>query len=30
METSAEFISDVTDAILPEVEKWQNRPLDLV
>jgi transposase-like protein len=25
METSAEFISDVTDAILPEVEKWQNR-----
>ena len=28
METSAEFISDVTDAILPEVEKWQNRPLD--
>ncbi|MFU0841466.1 MAG: Mutator family transposase [Burkholderia sp.] len=30
METSAEFISDVTDAILPELEKWQNRPLSPV
>ena len=27
METSAEFISDVTDAILPELEKWQDRAL---
>lgn len=27
METSAGFISDVTEAILPELEKWQNRAL---
>ena len=30
METSAEFISDVTDAILPELQKWQDRPLSPV
>lgn len=29
-ETSEEFISDVTDKILPQVEDWQNRPLDKV
>ena len=27
-ETSEEFISDVTDKILPEIEEWQNRPLE--
>lgn len=26
-EISHEMISDLTDAILPELEKWQNRPL---
>ena len=25
-----EFISDVTDKILPQIEDWQNRPLDEV
>jgi transposase-like protein len=29
-ETSEGFISDVTDKILPQVEDWQNRPLDEV
>ena len=29
-ETSAGFISDVTDKILPQIEDWQNRPLDEV
>lgn len=28
METSEGFISDVTDKILPQIEDWQNRPLD--
>ena len=27
LEVSAEFISDVTDQVTPEVEKWQSRPL---
>ena len=27
-ETSGGFISDVTDKILPQIEDWQNRPLD--
>ncbi len=27
-ETSKGFISDVTDKILPQIEDWQNRPLD--
>lgn len=27
-ETSEGFISDVTDRILPQIEDWQNRPLD--
>ena len=26
-EVSAQMISDITDAILPEVEEWRNRPL---
>ena len=29
-ETSEDFISDVTDKILPQIEDWQNRPLDEV
>ena len=29
-ETSKGFISDVTDKILPQMEDWQNRPLDEV
>ncbi len=29
-ETSEGFISDVTDKILPQIEEWQNRPLDEV
>ena len=29
-ETSEGFISDVTDKILPQIEDWQNRPLDQV
>lgn len=29
-EASEGFISDVTDKILPEMEDWQNRPLDEV
>ena len=29
-ETSEGFISDVTDKILPQIEDWQNRPLDEV
>lgn len=29
-ETSERFISDVTDKILPQIENWQNRPLDEV
>ena len=29
-ETSEGFISDVTDNILPQIEAWQNRPLDEV
>ena len=28
-ETSESFISDVTDKILPQIEDWQNRPLDV-
>ena len=27
-ETSEGFISDVTDKIMPQIEDWQNRPLD--
>ena len=27
-EVSEGFISDVTDKILPQIEDWQNRPLD--
>ena len=27
-EVSEGFISDVTDKILPQIEEWQNRPLD--
>ncbi len=27
-EASEGFISDVTDKILPQIEEWQNRPLD--
>ena len=29
-ETSEGFISDVTDKILPQIDDWQNRPLDEV
>ena len=29
-ETTEGFISDVTDKILPQIEDWQNRPLDEV
>ena len=29
-ETSEGFISDVTDKVLPQIEDWQNRPLDEV
>ena len=29
-ETTESFISDVTDKILPQIEDWQNRPLDEV
>ena len=29
-ETSESFISDVTDKILPQIDEWQNRPLDEV
>ena len=29
-ETSEGFISDVTDKLLPQIEDWQNRPLDSV
>ena len=29
-EASESFISDVTDKILPQIEEWQNRPLDEV
>ena len=29
-ETSESFISDVTDKILPQINDWQNRPLDEV
>lgn len=29
-ETSEGFISDVTDKILPQIEDWQNRPLDAI
>ena len=29
-ETSEGFISDVTDKILPQIEDWQNRPLDVM
>jgi transposase-like protein len=29
-ETSEGFISDVTDKILPQIEDWQNRPLDSI
>jgi len=29
-EVSEGFISDVTDKILPQIEEWQNRPLDEV
>lgn len=29
-EASEGFISDVTDKILPQIEDWQNRPLDAV
>lgn len=30
MDVSADFISNVTDEILPELEQWQNRPLESV
>lgn len=30
LETSEGFISDVTDNIFPQIEDWQNRPLDEV
>lgn len=29
-EASEGFISDVTDKILPQIEEWQNRPLDAI
>lgn len=29
-EVSAEMVSKITDRILPEIEEWQNRPLDEV
>ena len=29
-ETSESFISDVTDKILPQIDDWQNRPLNEV
>ena len=29
-EPSEGFVSDVTDKILPQIEDWQNRPLDEV
>ena len=29
-ETSEGFISDVTDKSMPQIEDWQNRPLDEV
>ena len=29
-EASESFISDVTDKLLPQIEEWQNRPLDEV
>lgn len=29
-EASEGFISDVTDKILPQIEEWQNRPLDSI
>lgn len=29
-EVSAEMVSKITDKILPEIEEWQNRPLDEV
>lgn len=29
-ETSESFISNVTDKVLPQIEQWQNRPLDTV
>ena len=29
-DVSEGFISDVTDKILPQIEEWQNRPLDEV
>jgi len=29
-ETSESFISDVTDKVLPQIEEWQNRPLEEV
>lgn len=30
LEASEGFISDVTDKLLPQIEEWQNRPLDEV
>jgi transposase-like protein len=30
VEISAEFVSKVTDRLLPEMHEWQNRPLDAV
>lgn len=29
-ETSEDFISDMTDKIMPQIENWQNRPLSEV
>ena len=29
-EASEDFISDVTDKILPQIEEWQNRPLSAI
>lgn len=29
-EASEDFISDVTDKIMPQIEDWQNRPLSEV
>lgn len=27
-DVSEGFISDITDKLLPQIEEWQNRPLD--
>ena len=30
IELSAERVSKITDSLLPEIEEWQNRPLELI